>query len=621
MKKFIKRCSKLMAVVLSIVLLSTIMPHNLIKADTTIPISLGVEGGGEIKINNGGWFSYTKNINANPGDTVTLNARATTGSHFVCFMRSDVKFDYDNAYFFSSDNPCVFTATEESYYFFALFEDNTEMHTVTLKGNGHGGDTLTTFEVQDGKTLSYGRQWYKGQTDYDSYYREITEDNKIYRVRSYTTTPTGSSFFSPTSTTVLKDWEIYAQWDEINYIDDIEVTVTPPSEAIAVSGDTMATQDPYPVVTLPSNVNYDFYYDPAPEYDDDICAPGYFYYDGSFTGLFEGTMAPGETYGIRIYLIEDDGYVFRDNPNVTVNGATLVDYDSSDGSIDCTFTAPYPSATASGNITIGENFAATVNLVLEDTYSNYTVSYEFLDESHNVPVTGQNVSIRVDDIYSFQLGKPITVDVYYQGNLVKTFDYSVKDYCEYQINHSNNINIVNLCKSVLNYGAASQIYFNGKPYSGGTYDTDVTHLVNADVDTTLADASKPINEKQITGDLNGKVSDVRCSLILGSEVSMKFYLITDGTLDLSSFSASCEPDKTVTSIVDEGEGTYSIKVTGLTAVQLGTDHVVTFNEGGQSMQVTYSPYAFASAKWDDGNDLAELCKKLVTYGECALACI
>ncbi len=270
-----------------------------------------------------------------------------------------------------------------------------------------------------------------------------------------------------------------------------------------------------------------------------------------------------------------------------------------------------------GNLVLSDNIDAEIDFTLEGNVEDYTVSYSFLGQIHDVELTGKDVAIKVDDIFAFQMSDQIIVNVYHKEVLVDTISYSVKSYCKYQIENSSNENLVKLCKATLNYGAAAQSYFNGRSYNGGSYQIDMENLANAGVETTLIDVEKPTNEKTCVGDLGGKVTDVKYTLVVGSNVSMKFYIYTNEDLDLANVQIGCTPAKAVTELKKESTGKYSVKVEGIKAAELGTDFTVTITEGGNTMTITCSPYAYAASKWDANNSLANLCKKLVTYGEAA----
>ena len=275
---------------------------------------------------------------------------------------------------------------------------------------------------------------------------------------------------------------------------------------------------------------------------------------------------------------------------------------------------------SNGSLVIGENISATVEVVLDANPSDYEVRYTFLGEEKPVAVNSNTLEIEVEDIYAFQMAEPITVDVYYKGDLVDTINYSVKSYCEKQILNSSDPYLVDLCKATLNYGAAAQEYFNGKSWHYGTYAIDMDNLANSiSASTTISDSSKPTNTRSRTGDLGGAVYNMEYTLVVGAEISMKFYIYTNRELDLENLEIGCSPAKEHTDILRESEGRYSVKIKDIKAAELGTDFTITFIEGENSMTVTYSPYAFAAAKWDGNNSLAELCKKLVTYGDRAIS--
>ena len=337
------------------------------------------------------------------------------------------------------------------------------------------------------------------------------------------------------------------------------------------------------------------------------------------TLLYTNSLSAGSQIGVGTYTAVDSS-----NPVVVVANKDETAYLTSDDHYlvkyvdgNTVLTTPTEIEDAQANLVLSDNIDAEIDFTLEGNVEDYTVSYSFLGQIYDVELTGKDVAVKIDDIFAFQMSDPINIDVYYKNNLVDTISYSVKSYCKYQIENSSDENLVKLCKATLNYGAAAQSYFNGRSYNGGSYQINMENLANADVETTLIDVEKPTNENTSVGDLGGKVTDVKYTLVVGSDVSMKFYIYTNEDLDLANVQIGCTPAKAVTELTKESTGRYSVKVEGIKAAELGTDFTVTITEGGNTMTITYSPYAFAASKWDANNSLADLCKKLVTYGEAA----
>lgn len=208
--------------------------------------------------------------------------------------------------------------------------------------------------------------------------------------------------------------------------------------------------------------------------------------------------------------------------------------------------------------------------------------------------------------------------VKYKGEQINPeSEVSIKDYCDKVINGNYPENLKKLCKATLNYGSASEIYFNGKKYDGGTYQYDLSNLPNSDVDTSLNDVEKPAsNGFRYDGDLGGKVTDIKKTLVIGAETSIKYYIYVD-SLDLNETTIECLNGKPTTNLKKESGGRYSFKIENINALELGEEFVVNIKEGAEQMTITYSVYDYVTSKWDAGNNLANLCKKLVTYGEAA----
>lgn len=194
--------------------------------------------------------------------------------------------------------------------------------------------------------------------------------------------------------------------------------------------------------------------------------------------------------------------------------------------------------------TIGVNFYMTLSndvLNASDTaYMQFTVK----DKTQTVSVkdakrSGEYYIFRCD-IVAKEMTEEITAQMYLSdGNAVgEAYKYTVRDYAIYILNHSSNYTTatVNLVKSMLNYGAAAQIYFN---YN--TSDLANSVVTDSNKPSMAKGAYTPISMDTIAyrGYDNdhfvftaGDVTLAKVSLSLKSTLTLKLYFsnVPEGTV-------------------------------------------------------------------------------------------
>ena len=207
------------------------------------------------------------------------------------------------------------------------------------------------------------------------------------------------------------------------------------------------------------------------------------------TVYYVGTEALGNCENIKdIYLYADpdsvifslDTSYFGPNTKIHVPSSYLNNYKDyhyeisdlfvgdADGEINLGSGTHLCGHTITLDGTIGVNFYMTLSndvLNASDTaYMQFTVK----DKTQTVSVkdakrSGDYYIFRCD-IVAKEMTEAITAQMYLSdGNAVgEAYTYTVRDYAIYILNHSSNYSAatVTLVKSMLNYGAAAQIYFN-----------------------------------------------------------------------------------------------------------------------------------------------------------------
>ncbi len=184
----------------------------------------------------------------------------------------------------------------------------------------------------------------------------------------------------------------------------------------------------------------------------------------------------------------------------------------------------------------------------------------------------------------------------------KEYTYSVKDYAEYLLSHTEvkeYADAASLVKAMLNYGAYSQRYFKE-----GTAIGEVQNIADVTVPNTFK-----FNEASTA--LTEGVTFEGATLSLKSETTLSIYF--KGLPDDTAF--TCD-GKTVETAKN---GEYVVaRIRGIKANELENDFTVTF-EGGSS--VTYNAMTYCYNVLNDGtvdDNLKNVCKALYNYAQAAI---
>ena len=270
------------------------------------------------------------------------------------------------------------------------------------------------------------------------------------------------------------------------------------------------------------------------------------------------------------------------------NGAHLYGYSLSlDGSIGVNFYMKFDAAV----------------LEADDAYMEFTVN----NKTQQVPVkeatTKDGYLVFRCDVVAKEMADEITAQVYLSKDnpIGDAYTYSVQEYAVYIIDHPEkySYSAIAMVKAMLNYGAASQKYFNH-------------NTIN------LANSVLPGDEQQSSlsvGNLTyynaGDITPEKISLSLKSTITMKLYFKTKDVANITSFEYRKNPLTTTVS------GDYTIVIIeGIPATSFAGRYTIKcyVNESTTDyMTVKFSPsnYAYIALKQPVGGVITDDLKEVV----------
>jgi len=201
-----------------------------------------------------------------------------------------------------------------------------------------------------------------------------------------------------------------------------------------------------------------------------------------------------------------------------------------------------------------------------------------------------------DDYYVFaldvapkEMADQISIQVFRSGGdwVGDEFKYTVKDYAEYILTHSNKYSekTVNLVKSMLNYGAYSQIYFN---YNTGNLAN--SSLIEADKDISGVSSDTLLKYAGFANSMllvpGETITYAGANLELESELVMniKFKGIPSGTV--------FKVGNKVLNSESVGNGETKVTFSGITAKDIDKDITITLYIGDGTYDFTYNPMTY-----------------------------
>ena len=268
----------------------------------------------------------------------------------------------------------------------------------------------------------------------------------------------------------------------------------------------------------------------------------------------------------------------------------------------------WKSATTSlkGTIDLNIYVALSDDLVnAEDTY----VRFFYVGKVVDVPMKDAMISERDDGtLYRFSLEmyiKHVSEKVTFQfmkGDEVigEAREYSIMQYCMNRIENSEDPKQVAVCKALLNYAAAAQLYLK--------YNTD--NLANADLSEADKVLPENIDVSAYKSSITGSEEGIRArsaTLMMEEVTRVRIYFDVEEGYDINDYSFTINGN--TTEIQHNSKG-YFVETVGIPAKDLDT--MFTIQVGG--LTVSYGPLSYVNTMLSSTNTLtANLVKAIYGY--------
>lgn len=285
------------------------------------------------------------------------------------------------------------------------------------------------------------------------------------------------------------------------------------------------------------------------------------------------------------------------------------------GLVECHYTVKEISVTGwslSLGDSVGVNFYVTVG---DDLVEDSVVSVSIDGETTLYPVSDA-LWDKNTECYRFslpiaaaQMTQPVTVELIVEDEVISTKTYTVRQYAEYILDDNNGYDdgLKSLVKALLNYGAASQDYFD--------YYED--NLANAGYETgTVTPIPAEIPEVDVVDELTG-CGYYGASLLFYGELTVRFYFkISRNTDNLLIYQLRNQPE------LQTKDGLHYVDLSGICPQDLDKILYLWIIDDDGQMMIGYSPMHYIARMYHNeksSETLKNLLQALYDYHLAAIA--
>jgi len=325
----------------------------------------------------------------------------------------------------------------------------------------------------------------------------------------------------------------------------------------------------------------------------------------------------GWTAGVRCSVC-DETLTAQDEIPATGNH---VDDDDKKGYCDTCNGLMAPAQLIQTTASLEGNIAVNYFMLLSDEIQGKDTAYmEFTmanGDTIQIPAS-QSKLIGEYDVFTCEVAAKemtdiITSQFYYDGGKAAFEDphvYNVRFYAKHVLETNSDPKTQDLMKAMVNYGAASQAYFD---YNRGDWANTIKDKYGKDLVTAPDYENVHITEFSFKpGQGTEKVKLYSASLILNSETTLRLFF--NGDIDATYQGKSLD--------VNYRGGLYYVDIVNIAAKYLDDDVTITINDGTATENITFSPMAYCQIVEQDktgafGIEMKNLARALYLYNKAA----
>lgn len=337
------------------------------------------------------------------------------------------------------------------------------------------------------------------------------------------------------------------------------------------------------------------------------CRGGNIYNSGA--GASVTVTAPAKVY---------DGYA-------KYEGCNLANLNNPQSSVEdgCMYLTKWDHAEFALSLTLKDSIAIRMHVSnITDNPKRYTVEYTFKDVTASATCSEAEENIFVvADCTANEMADEVTIRVIYGGtDVVAQNSYSVKDYCDYQIENAESETLKELCKAVLTYGEASQRFFN---YNLENLPTSVNPAIDLSDRAAAGITISASDNAYYAAIQSGEpiLATLSASLSLESRPRIRFRMTALPGVDLEGLQITVKQGETDVAFEDSISGSVrTIFLEGVYPNQLDAVYTLTVGDGESATVITYSAMTYIARQENTADTaLDAVCRALQYYFNKAVA--
>lgn len=237
--------------------------------------------------------------------------------------------------------------------------------------------------------------------------------------------------------------------------------------------------------------------------------------------------------------------------------------------------------------------------------SRFTVKYTFQGVTKTVALTSAVYNkIELVWVAAKEMTDVVSIELYYDGALLRADSYSVQQYCHHKIAEEPNTKLDTLCRAILDYGAAAQVRF----------EHNLSDLANATYSLPEQDRAIEIPNEfgSVKSGDSGIVNQIGASLSLVANTEINFYFQTASGFTAQDYTATVNGGEAKI----QGTGSIGrIVVPGTAAKNLNVKATLVLtrsDDTSKSYTYQYAPMTWAYNKQTNATE-HDVCLALYNY--------
>jgi hypothetical protein len=268
------------------------------------------------------------------------------------------------------------------------------------------------------------------------------------------------------------------------------------------------------------------------------------------------------------------------------------------------------------NMNLSESIASSDTAYMLFTFSDGQTSKVYVKDLEPTVVNGVKQYVFPCNVPAKEMVCDITAQLFDGDKVSEVYTYTVRDYAEsilknqsVDISYSEATDVV---KSMLNYGAYAQLYFNHKSEDLAHYSKYISATERKKIHEVTAETLEPY---AILGKQSNEAFEFYGSnLSLKSKTIMRLYFTVKNVADVDNLKFTCDGQELT---YGKSGNLYYVDISNISPEDLDEVYTITVSDGNYSLDVDYSVMAYCYTVVDHGKSetLKDAMRALYLYNQ------